>query len=48
VSLPLRVEPTSGALGAEIHGIDIGRELDEATIAAIRQALLYHCVIFFR
>lgn len=48
MTLPLRVEPISGALGAEIHGVDIARDLDEATIAAIRQALLDHCVIFFR
>ena len=44
----MRAEPISGALGAEILGIDIARELDDATIAAIRQALLDHCVIFFR
>ena len=44
----LRVEPISGALGAEILGVDIGQELDDASIAAIRQALLDHCVIFFR
>jgi taurine dioxygenase len=44
----MRAEPISGALGAEILGIDIVRELDDATIAAIRQALLDHCVIFFR
>jgi taurine dioxygenase len=44
----LRIEPVTGALGAEILGIDIASDLDDATIAAIRQALLEHCVIFFR
>ena len=44
----LRIEPVTGALGAEILGIDIASDLDDETIAAIRQALLEHCVIFFR
>jgi taurine dioxygenase len=44
----MRVAPIAGALGAEIHGVDIATDLDDATIAAIRQALLDHCVIFFR
>jgi len=45
---PFHVEPLAGALGAEIHGIDISTELDDAMIAAIRQALLDFGVIFFR
>jgi len=44
----LAVEPIAGALGAEISGVDLGVELDGATIADIRRALLEHCVIFFR
>jgi taurine dioxygenase len=44
---PFEVRPIAGALGAEIHGVDLSRELPEATIAAIRQALLDHLVIFF-
>jgi taurine dioxygenase len=44
----LEVRPISGALGAEVHGVDFGRELDEATVAGIRRALLDHGVIFFR
>jgi taurine dioxygenase len=47
-AFPFRAEPLSGALGAEICGVDISNELDDATIAAIRQALLLHGVIFFR
>jgi taurine dioxygenase len=44
----LDVQPTAGALGAEISGVDLGADLDDATIAEIRRALLEHCVIFFR
>jgi taurine dioxygenase len=45
-----RVEarPVSGALGAEIEGVDLAGPLDDATIAALRAALLEHIVIFFR
>jgi alpha-ketoglutarate-dependent taurine dioxygenase len=38
----------AGALGAEIHGIDLSRELAAATVSEIRRAWLEHCVIFFR
>jgi taurine dioxygenase len=44
----LEVSPIAGALGAEVHGVDLGQDLDDAAIAEIRQALLRHCVIFFR
>jgi taurine dioxygenase len=44
----LDVQPIAGALGAEIHGVDLGRDHDDATIAGIRRALLDHCVVFFR
>jgi taurine dioxygenase len=44
----LEIQPIAGALGAEIHGVDLGSDLDDATVAEIRQALLDHCVIFFR
>jgi taurine dioxygenase len=44
----LEIQPISGALGAELYGVDLGADLDDATIAEIRQALLDHCVIFFR
>jgi len=42
------VRPIAGAIGAEVHGLDLRRELSAATIAAIRRAWLEHCVIFFR
>jgi taurine dioxygenase len=44
----LDIRPIAGALGAEIHGVGLDRPLDDATVAAIRQALLDHLVIFFR
>src|SRR5687767_11555644 len=44
----LEIQPIAGALGAELHGVDLDSDLEDATIAEIRQALLEHCVIFFR
>jgi alpha-ketoglutarate-dependent taurine dioxygenase len=44
----LDVQPISGALGAEVHGIDLGQDLEAAVVAEIRSALLEHGVIFFR
>ena len=38
----------AGALGAEIAGLDLSRDLDEAVIDEIRRALLDHLVLFFR
>ncbi len=38
----------SGAIGAEIGGVDLAAPLDEATVVAIREAWLAHLVIFFR
>jgi taurine dioxygenase len=42
------IHPIAGAIGAEIHGVDLGGNLPDATMAAIRQALLDHLVICFR
>ncbi|WP_323797390.1 TauD/TfdA dioxygenase family protein [Nisaea sp.] len=42
----LDIRPVAGAMGAEIHGIDASRELDDGTVAALRKALLDHLVIF--
>ncbi len=44
----LTIEPISGTLGAEISGVDLAKDLDDATVAAIRQAWLEHLVVFFR
>jgi taurine dioxygenase len=43
-----QIRRIAGALGAEISGVDLARDLPEETIAAIRAALVEHQVIFFR
>ncbi|OHT19346.1 TauD/TfdA dioxygenase family protein [Edaphosphingomonas haloaromaticamans] len=45
---PLDIVPVAGRIGAEIRGIALSGDLDDATIAAIRAALVRHKVIFFR
>lgn len=44
----IEVRPIAGSIGAEIHGVDVSKDLDERTVGDIRKALLDHCVIFFR
>lgn len=44
----LHLTPLTGTLGAVISDIDLRRELEDATVTAIRAALLKHRVIFFR
>jgi taurine dioxygenase len=44
----LQVHPIAGALGAEISGVDLSQDLDDATVAAIRRIWLEHLVVFFR
>ena len=44
----IEVRPIAGGIGAEISGVDLGKELAEETVADIRRAWLDHCVIFFR
>ena len=44
----LQIAPLTGALGAELSGVDLGGPLDDSVIAEIRQALLDYQVIFFR
>src|SRR4051812_20832179 len=43
----MEVRPIAGALGAEIHGVDLAKELPQDLIAQIRRAFLEHLVIFF-
>ncbi len=43
----LDVRPVAGALGAEVHGLDLSRPLEEQVLVAIRRALLDHLVLFF-
>ena len=42
------IAPVSGALGAEVEGIDLGRPLDEETIGELRAAFNENHVLFFR
>jgi hypothetical protein len=44
----IEVRPISGALGAEIHGVDMSRDLADDVVGEVRQALLDHLVIFLR
>jgi len=44
----IAVKPVSGALGAEIEGVDLSADLDNETFDDIHQAFLDHQVIFFR
>ncbi|MDH4144514.1 MAG: TauD/TfdA family dioxygenase [Acidimicrobiia bacterium] len=43
----IRVEPITGAIGAEVSGVDL-RDLDEDTFAELHDAWLAHKVLFFR
>lgn len=48
ISLHLTVKPLSGAIGAEIHGIDLRSAVSDETVARIRKIWLERSVIFFR
>lgn len=40
--------PSGAALGAEIRGLDLRQVLSDKDVATVRQALLDHCVLYFR
>lgn len=42
------VRKLTPTIGAEIHGVDLSRDLGNQQFSEIRQALLDNCVIFFR
>lgn len=44
----VEVKPVSGHTGAEIRNVDLSKPLDDASVAAIRAALLQWKVVFFR
>src|SRR5215467_136831 len=44
----IEIRPTSGALGAEVSGVDLADKLDAAVVSDIRQAFNAYGVIFFR
>lgn len=44
----IEIQPIAGALGAEIHGVDLSETLTNSEFDAVHQAFLDHQVIFFR
>jgi taurine dioxygenase len=44
----LEITRVGGVIGAEFNGADLSRDLPDQAVAAIRQALLDHLVVFFR
>jgi taurine dioxygenase len=46
--MTIELRPVSGAIGAEVSGVDLCEPLDDGTVADIRKALLDHQVLFFR
>uniref|UniRef100_UPI001ABF7FD5 TauD/TfdA dioxygenase family protein n=1 Tax=Streptomyces carpinensis TaxID=66369 RepID=UPI001ABF7FD5 len=44
----IEVEPVAGHIGAEITGVDLAGDLDDAVVARIRAAVLRWKVVFFR
>jgi taurine dioxygenase len=44
----IEVKPVSGALGAEIEGVDMAQDLEAEIVSEVRHALLDHLVIFLR
>ena len=44
----IEINPITATIGAEVSGIDLRKPLEDDDVAAIRQALLDHLVIFFR
>ena len=43
----ITVEPLTPAIGADIHGVDISKQLSAEVVAEIRAAYLEHLVVFF-
>ncbi|MFN0161306.1 MAG: TauD/TfdA dioxygenase family protein, partial [Burkholderiales bacterium] len=46
--MTLRIESLGGPLGAEVRGVQAGKPLAAADLAAIKQAFLEHKVLRFR
>jgi taurine dioxygenase len=46
--LGVKISPLTANLGAIVEGVDVGSDLDDATIAAVRAAFVDHHVLFFR
>jgi len=48
MGIQISVKRLTGAIGAEVKGVDLTHSLDDATFAAIKQAFLDHCMLVFR
>src|SRR6185369_15760418 len=46
--MALQIRRIAGALGAEVHGVDLSQPLADAQKAELRNAWLEHLVLFFR
>lgn len=46
-SSALDIKPLTGALGAEVRGVDFSHPLTDADVAAVKQALADHLVLYF-
>ncbi|WP_295462970.1 TauD/TfdA family dioxygenase [uncultured Pseudomonas sp.] len=46
--MSLVIEPVTGRIGAQVSGVKLSAALDDATFAALHQALLTHKVLFLR
>ena len=45
---PFEIKPVTPYCGAEVTGLDLSRDLETGTAAALHAALADHCVLFFR
>lgn len=46
--MPIRIEPMTAAIGAEVHGLNLAVPIDEATFRVVERAFLEHLVLVFR
>jgi len=46
--MKLELNPLCGALGAEVHGVDLSEDLESATMNAIKEAFHDNIVLLFR
>ena len=44
----LAIRRLTGAIGAEVRGVNLNQSLDERTFATIHQSFLDHCMLVFR